>query len=93
MKIIGDPILSSVCIFISQLIFVYLRTLNVIYTSKKNVVGAVVTGNGLALVWLISIAIGTHSIMNGEILPIISFLIGGTIGTYLGIKKEISKKD
>lgn len=93
MKIIGDPILSSVCIFISQLIFVYLRTLNVIYTSKKKIVGAVVTGNGLALAWLISIAIGTHSIMNGEIFPIISFLIGGTIGTYLGIKKEISKEN
>jgi hypothetical protein len=29
--------------------------------------------------------------MHGEILPIFSFLIGGTLGTYWGIKKEISK--
>jgi uncharacterized membrane protein YqgA involved in biofilm formation len=29
--------------------------------------------------------------MKGEILPILAFLIGGSVGTYLGIKKEIKK--
>jgi uncharacterized protein YebE (UPF0316 family) len=91
MKIINDPLISSIAIFISQIIFVYLRTLNVIYTAKKKMIPSIITGNGLSLAWLVSIAIGTHSIMNGEIFPIIAFLIGGTIGTYLGIKNEKSK--
>jgi hypothetical protein len=90
--IIDDPVAGSVCIFVNQLVFVYLRTLNVIYTTKKRMLGSILTGNGLALSWLISISIGTRSIMNGEILPIISFLIGGTIGTYLGIRENKTKK-
>lgn len=49
---------------------------------------SIVTGNGLSLSWLFSVVLGTHSIINGEVLPIIAFLIGGTIGTYLGIKNE-----
>jgi len=52
---------------------------------------AILTGNGIAIAWLVSIAVGTTSIMNGNIIPIFMFIIGGTIGTYLGIKKEIDK--
>lgn len=88
MKFIDDPIISSIAILISQICFVYLRTLNVIYTSQKKMIKSIVTGNGLSLSWLFSVVLGTHSIINGEVLPIIAFLIGGTIGTYLGIKNE-----
>jgi uncharacterized membrane protein YqgA involved in biofilm formation len=29
--------------------------------------------------------------MEGRMLPIISFILGGTIGTYLGIKQKINE--
>ena len=90
-ELIQDPVYSSIVILISQIIFIYLRTLNVIYTAERKMVPSILTGNGIALSWLISISIGTSSVMSGQILPIISFIIGGTIGTYLGIKKESKK--
>ena len=38
-------------------------------------------------------SIGANSIIHGDILPIISFLIGGALGTYWGIRKEIKKHE
>jgi len=90
-NITENQYLSSVIILITQLIFIYLRTLNVIYTSEKRILKSILTGNGIGLAWLISISIGANSIMKGEPLPILAFLIGGSVGTYLGIKKEIKK--
>jgi uncharacterized membrane protein YqgA involved in biofilm formation len=89
--LVNHPVHSSILILISQVVFIYLRTLNVIYTSQKRMIPAILTGNGIAIAWLVSIAVGTTSIMNGNIIPIFMFIIGGTIGTYLGIKKEIDK--
>ena len=90
-QVIADPIYGSILILISQIVFIYLRTLNVIYTSERRMVPAILTGNGIAIAWLVSIAVGTTSIMNGNIIPIFMFIIGGTVGTYLGIKKESNK--
>ena len=69
-----------------------MRTINVIYTAERRLVPAILSGNGIAVSWLISMSIGVNSVMEGEILPIITFLVGGTIGTYYGIKKESKKK-
>ena len=80
--------LSAVVILITQFVFIYLRTLNVIYTAEKRLIAAILTGNGIGLAWLISISIGANAVMRGELLPILAFLIGGSAGTYLGIKKE-----
>ncbi len=82
----------SVSVFLFQIIFVYLRTINVIYTSEKKVIPAIVSGAASGLFWLLATAIGTSSILGGVWQPIIAHLIGGAIGTYLGIKLEIEKK-
>ena len=90
-NILSNPYLSSLIILISQIIFIFLRTINVIYTSERRLWPAVISGNGIGLAWLVSISIGANSIMTGEILPIMAFILGGTIGTYMGIKKEQKK--
>ena len=89
--ILSNPYLSSLIILISQIIFIFLRTINVIYTSERRLWPAVISGNGIGLAWLVSISIGANSIMTGEILPIFAFILGGTIGTYMGITKEQKK--
>ena len=91
-SIINNPYLSAVIILISQIVFIFLRTINVIYTSERRLWPAIWSGNGIALAWLVSISIGANSVMQGHILPIMAFLVGGAVGTYLGIKKE-QKKD
>lgn len=88
---IDNPYYASVIVLFSQVAFVYLRTLNVIYTAEKQLIGAIITGNGIGITWLLVMSIGVNSVMKGEPLPIIAFLIGGTIGTYLGIKQKQNK--
>lgn len=90
-EILANQYYSSLVILISQIIFIYLRTLNVIYTSERRMLATIITGNGIGLSWLISMSIGANSVMEGQPLPILAFLIGGTLGTYLGIKKESKK--
>jgi len=91
-EILANPYYSAIVVLFSQIIFIYLRTLNVIYTSERKMIPSIITGNGIGLAWLVSMSIGADSIMQGEIIPIIAFLIGGTLGTYWGIKKESKRK-
>ena len=90
-EILANPYYSAIVVLFSQIIFIYLRTLNVIYTAERKMVPSIITGNGIGLAWLVSMSIGADSIMQGEILPICTFLIGGTLGTYWGVKKETKK--
>jgi hypothetical protein len=86
-EILANPWYAAIIVFITQIIFLYLRTLNVLYTSERHVWGAILTGNGVSVSWLISMSIGLNSMFNGDWQPIVAFLVGGTIGTYWGIKK------
>ena len=90
--ILNNPYLSALVVLISQIVFIYLRTVNVIYTAERRMLAAILSGNGIGLAWLVSMSIGGNSIMHGEFLPILSFLIGGTLGTYWGILKENKKQ-
>lgn len=92
-EILANPYYSAIVVLFSQVIFIYLRTINVIYTAERRLIPAIISGNGIGLAWLVSMSIGADSIMKGEIIPIVAFLIGGTLGTYWGIKKETKKRD
>lgn len=91
-EILSNPYLSALVVLFSQIVFIYLRTINVIYTAERRMVAAILSGNGIGLSWLVSMSIGANSILEGQVLPIIAFLIGGTLGTYWGIKKESKNK-
>ena len=92
-EILANPYYSAIVVLFSQVIFIYLRTINVIYTAERRLLPAILSGNGIGLAWLVSMSIGADSIMKGEPIPIIAFLLGGTLGTYFGIKKESKKRD
>jgi len=90
--LISDPWIASILIFITQIGFLYLRTLNVIYTSELKMWPTIWTGNGVSLFWLVSMSIGMNSMLTGAWQPIIAFILGGTIGTYYAVKKEMKIK-
>ena len=58
-----NPIYLGIIVFMTQLVFIFARTLNVIYTSEHNTKGALLTGSLVHLSWLVSISIGVKSIM------------------------------
>jgi len=90
--ILNNEWLSALTIFFTQIVFIYLRTLNVIYTTERRILPTVLTGNGIGLAWLIVVSVGANSIVNGNLLTIIAFLLGGTLGAYWGLKQEKLKK-
>lgn len=86
--IINNPWYAGIVVLITQIIFIYFRTLNVVYVAEKNILASIITGNAIGITWLISIAIGANSILNLEWQPLTAHIIGGTIGTYWGLIKK-----
>lgn len=91
-EILNNQYYSALVVLISQIVFIYLRTINVIYTAEKKVMPAIISGAGIGIAWLISMSIGIESVMKGEVLPIIAFIGGGALGTYWGIKLKPKKR-
>lgn len=87
MKQLTEMEMGLIVLF-TQIIFLWLRTLNIKYTSSGNILGAILSGNGIGLMWMIGIAVGANAMMEGQIFPILMHLTGGTIGTYLGMRKK-----
>jgi len=92
-EILGNPWYAAIIVCITQILMLYLRTINIIYTTKRNMFGAVWSNNGVALTWLMSMTIGMNSMLSGDWQPILGFLVGGSVGTYWGLHKEIKHKD
>ena len=85
-QITNTPYIAAIIVLLTQIIFLYFRTLNVIYVSEKRILPSIVTGNLIGIAWLISITIGANAIMNLQWQPILAHLIGGSLGTYWGFK-------
>lgn len=92
-SILDNYFITSIIVFTSQVAFIYLRTLNVIYTAERRITPTIVTGMGIGLLTLVSFSIGIQSILSGQILPVILFLLGGALGTYWGIKQSIKNEN
>jgi len=92
-EILSNPYYSSIIVLITQILMLYLRTINIVYTTEHNIFGAIWSNNLFAVIWLVSTSIGLNALLNGNLLPIVSFLVGGSLGTYFAMKKEIKKKN
>ena len=89
---LNDPWMSAGIVFVAQILFLFFRTLNLKYIADSNVLMSIVTGNGIGVSWLISTTMGVNSISMMSWPPIAAFLIGGSIGTYVGIISKNKKK-
>jgi len=76
----------SIILFFSQILFLGARSLNVIYTANEEVWKAVGSGLVVAIFWLTSLSLGISSVFKGEYLPVLAWLIGGSVGTYYSFK-------
>lgn len=90
-EIIENPWVSSLVVLITQIAFLYLRTINVIYTTERKLWSTILSNTGVSVSWLLSVGISTNSMLIGAWQPIVAFLIGGAVGSYLGLKKEPKK--
>lgn len=89
-------LIDGVIVFLTQLIFIGSRTINVRAISEKNMNKALWSGAIIHLAWLVSISIGVVSInsvmkdFNWYYIPVIfCSLSGGLLGTYWGLKEKM----
>lgn len=87
--LLENPWYAAIIVFFTQILMLYFRTINIFYTTQQNMFGAIWSNNANAIAWLLSMTIGMNSMLNGQWQPILSYLLGGTIGTYWGIKREM----
>jgi len=81
--------------FITQVAFIWTRTLNVKAVAGNMMKEALMTGALVHITWLISISLSTYSVValisdwQWQYIPVpIASLIGGLIGTYFGLKEK-----
>lgn len=91
-EIINNSWYAAIIVFITQILMLYFRTINIFYTTQSKIFGAIWTGNANAIMWLLSMTIGMTSMVKGNWLPILMYLVGGSFGTYLGIIQERKNK-
>jgi multisubunit Na+/H+ antiporter MnhF subunit len=84
--------IQAIIVLFSQIVFVFLRTVNVKTIADNKLPLAILSGNAMAITGLLSIAIGIHSILDRQLLPVIAYLIGGSIGTFLAMRNQMPEK-
>lgn len=89
MKDLNPTVLGFIVLF-TQIVFLYLRTLNVKAVARDDMWTAIWTGWGIGISWMVGIAIGANAMMEGHVFPIVMHILGGTIGTYMGMRKKKS---
>lgn len=81
-ELISSPWMAALVVLITQIVFIYFRTLNVIFTAEKKVLASILTGGAIGVAWLVAIAIGANAVIEMQWQPIVAHLIGGGLGTF-----------
>lgn len=83
-------IISCLTVLFSQIIFLYLRTINVQHVAQNRVWPAIFSGTGVGITWLIAVSLGVDSLLDlRNKWPIaVCYLIGGAVGTYWGMSRK-----
>jgi hypothetical protein len=81
-------IYQIITVIVLQFMFIFFRTLNVIYTAHNNLLGAMVTGLMVNILWIVTTYYGIEAFENGNVALAIAYLAGGQIGIYWGMRKK-----
>lgn len=84
-----NQIQLGIIVFVLQIVFEFLRSVNVRYTSRDLVFMAVLTGFFVKMLWLFTTFMGVKSMIDGDYFVAMMYVLGGTIGSYLSFKIKI----
>lgn len=80
--------MEKLILIISQLLFSYFRTVNVIHNSKGLVAKSLFSGTMVKVTWLVSTYLGVNSLITKDYFMVFLYLLSGIIGDYLGLLKN-----
>jgi len=94
--IINHEYWASIITFVVQIIFIYLRTVNVAAIADRKIWLAILSGIGIGISWIASTTLSVTSVIEFQFLPVVAHLIGGSLGTWWGmitpgVKKSSNK--
>jgi hypothetical protein len=96
----SDIIFESAVVFLSQLAFLYARTVNIHFIAEGDIKRTLISGGLIHVLWLIAIAIGAKGVLmvmvehDMRYIPVIIFsLIGSLLGCYIGLIRSKKRKD
>jgi len=85
----NTQILEISAVFISQLLLVFFKHINVRVLVKEQVVKSMFYTLLIQASWLVSSAIGIKALLDNDFLTVVFYLAGGVIGTYLNFKIKV----
>ena len=85
--ILNNVCLSSLFVLITQLLFMFFRTINIIHTTNGDIMRSALSNLATTIIALLGTSVGIKSVLEGEWTVVVFYLIGSTIGQILGMKK------
>ncbi|WP_419768551.1 hypothetical protein [Arcobacter sp.] len=82
-------LLEIAAVFISQLLLIFLRLVNVRLVVKGQVLKSMVYTLLIQFAWLISSAIGIKALLDNDLITVCFYLAGGVAGSYLNFKIKV----
>lgn len=87
------PIITqSIIIFVSNLLFIYFRTRNVMYNATRDRFGVFHSGIAVHITWLCSTSLGVNAMLEGNYILVVISLSGGLIGADWAITNKFTSK-
>ena len=80
--------MEKVILILSQLIFSYARTVNVIHNSKGLMIPSLISGTVVKITWLLSTYLGVNALITKDYLSVLLYLLAGVLGDYLALKSR-----
>lgn len=80
--------MEKLTLILSQLLFSYYRTTNVIHNSKGLILNSIFSGTMVKVTWLVSTYLGVNSLITKDYFMIFLYLASGVLGDYLGLLKN-----
>lgn len=80
--------MEKLTLILSQLLFSYYRTTNVIHNSKGLILKSIFSGIMVKVTWLVSTYLGVNSLITKDYFMIFLYLASGVLGDYLGLLKN-----
>lgn len=78
--------MEKIILVISQLVFSYARTVNVIHNSRSLMIPSLISGTVVKITWLVSTYLGVNSLITKDYFSVFLYLLAGVLGDYLAIK-------
>jgi len=86
------PIITQgIIIFISNLLFIYFRTRNVMYNAIRDRFGVFHSGIAVHITWLCSTSLGVNAMLEGNYGLVVMSLAGGLLGADWAITNKFIK--